>query len=662
MKRTLGILALAIELIAHGGSAWGASFEGLGMLPGGDFSRAWAMSDDGRVVVGAANSLAGGEAFRWTAATGMVSIGDLAGGAVNSSAYDVTPNGRVIVGSGETASGFLGFRWEDGVMVALSELPGGAVNSGAWSVSADGAFIGGKSTSGAGIELVRWVGTTIEGLGFLPGGGAFGSGGAISDDGTVVVGCTVSSNNVSPPFDSCEAARWTQGGGLVGLGDLPGGGFTSTLPALSGDGLVAAGTGAPTLPTAYEATRWTSGGGLVGIGHLPGHSASFARAISRDGNVIAGKGQGSISQPIFVWDSGNGMRELHGLLVADGIDLTGWTLVDAYGLNGDGTVIVGGGSNPQGDYEAFRAVIVDCGDGDIDPGEQCDDGNRGDGDCCSSTCQFEPASGACDSGDACTSGETCDGGGICGNGSGTNCDDGLFCSGPETCDPVFLCQPGIPPVVDDGVGCTLDSCDEGNDLVLHIPNHASCDNNVFCDGTETCDVIFDCLTGSGDPCVGIPATPLCEESLDICVECFSGGDCDDLDPCTLDACVSSACTNDPDPADDDGDGVCDVIDNCPHVANGSQTNGDSFPAGDACQCGDVDDSGVIDAVDVQRAREFIVSRTPSGSFVVERCNVVGPNDGGLSDCTVADVALLDRAAQGGAPVLGDVCEAYDPPP
>ena len=32
-----------------------------------------------------------------------------------------------------------------------------------------------------------------------------------------------------------------------------------------------------------------------------------------------------------------------------------------------------------------------CGNGNVDPGEQCDDGNTANGDCCSSTCHFEPA-------------------------------------------------------------------------------------------------------------------------------------------------------------------------------------------------------------------------------------------------------------------------------
>ena len=53
-----------------------------------------------------------------------------------------------------------------------------------------------------------------------------------------------------------------------------------------------------------------------------------------------------------------------------------------------------------------------CGDGIVDNGEQCDDGNVVSGDCCSSTCAFENGL-SCDDGDLCTSGDVCQSG-VCG--------------------------------------------------------------------------------------------------------------------------------------------------------------------------------------------------------------------------------------------------------
>jgi cysteine-rich repeat protein len=57
-----------------------------------------------------------------------------------------------------------------------------------------------------------------------------------------------------------------------------------------------------------------------------------------------------------------------------------------------------------------------CGNHFIELGEQCDDGNTLDGDCCSSLCQFEQDGSACSEGNACTQTDTYQGG-VC---TGTN--------------------------------------------------------------------------------------------------------------------------------------------------------------------------------------------------------------------------------------------------
>ena len=66
-----------------------------------------------------------------------------------------------------------------------------------------------------------------------------------------------------------------------------------------------------------------------------------------------------------------------------------------------------------------------------------------------------------------------------------DCDDGLFCNGAEVCDVSGSCQPGTPPVLDDGVDCTEDSCDEANDTVLHSPDDAICNDGFFCNGVDS---------------------------------------------------------------------------------------------------------------------------------------------------------------------------------
>ena len=59
---------------------------------------------------------------------------------------------------------------------------------------------------------------SFQGLGDLPGGVFSSSAGGVSADGSVVVGSGTSANGY-------EAFRWTQATGMVGLGDLSGGGF-----------------------------------------------------------------------------------------------------------------------------------------------------------------------------------------------------------------------------------------------------------------------------------------------------------------------------------------------------------------------------------------------------------------------------------------------------
>jgi cysteine-rich repeat protein len=60
----------------------------------------------------------------------------------------------------------------------------------------------------------------------------------------------------------------------------------------------------------------------------------------------------------------------------------------------------------------FRRVATGCGNGSLDPGETCDDGNEIDGDCCTASCTLDPEGSAC-------SGGACDGTGICHEGSTT---------------------------------------------------------------------------------------------------------------------------------------------------------------------------------------------------------------------------------------------------
>jgi hypothetical protein len=126
---------------------------------------------------------------------------------------------------------------------------------------------------------------------------------------------------------------------------------------------------------------------------------------------------------------------------------------------------------------------------------------------------------------------------------------------------------------------------------------------------------------------------------------------------------------DPNDPDEDDDGICDGDgtgggactagpDNCPFVDNPGQEDSDFLPAGDACQCGDIDGDFHVYSSDVALAREHLMGKAIAGD--ITRCNVVGDyapaGDG--SDCDVADITLLTRYIAGQSVTLGNVCKPY----
>jgi probable HAF family extracellular repeat protein len=324
-----------------------AMFMGLGDQPSGGSLNWVGVSADGSVVVGASND----EAFRWTSDGGMVGLGFLSGGP-DSRAMATSADGSVVVGVGWSLDADFppveAFRWtSDGGMVGLGFLPPGAIAwSWAFGVSADGSVVVGQ----AGEIAFRWTADGgMVGLGHLPSGGlgGYSEAYATSADGSVVVGGS------SPGW---EAFHWTSDGGMVGLGHLPGGGFDSRAFAASADGSVV--VGRSDSASGDEAFRWTSDGGMVGLGHLPGGGFdSRAFAASADGSVVVGRSDSASGDEAFIWDSTNGMRALAQVLTDLGIDLTGWTVTEATGASGDGLTIVGYGTNPSGDNEAWIAVL-----------------------------------------------------------------------------------------------------------------------------------------------------------------------------------------------------------------------------------------------------------------------------------------------------------------
>lgn len=108
------------------------------------------------------------------------------------------------------------------------------------------------------------------------------------------------------------------------------------------------------------------------------------------------------------------------------------------------------------------------------------------------------------------------------------CDDGLWCNGQETCHGVGGCSAGTPPDCSDGVGCTLDYCDDFSDTCGNLAADYNCDDNLWCNGAETCDKTLDCQAGT-PPCEDtVDCTDnMCNEGTDRCYYIENDDYCDD---------------------------------------------------------------------------------------------------------------------------------------
>jgi probable HAF family extracellular repeat protein len=181
---------------------------------------------------------------------------------------------------------------------------------------------------------------TFRGLGDLPGGSFTSGANGVSADGCIVVGMSTSGQG-------SEAFRWDRrgGGGMVGLGDLAGGTNSSSAWAASADGTVIVGTSGSA--SGLEAFRWTAATGMVSLGDLAGGPFfSVANSVSADGRVVAGYGHSASGQEAFHWTAASGIRGLG--------DLAGGTFESAAaGISADGTVIVGIGASDAGN-QAIR--------------------------------------------------------------------------------------------------------------------------------------------------------------------------------------------------------------------------------------------------------------------------------------------------------------------
>ncbi len=224
-------------------------------------------------------------------------------------------------------------------------------------------------------------------------------------------------------------------------------------------------------------------------------------AISAQGRLYVGDGQGGGS----VYDlSGNFIEAFTPPPADQGVDpaiLPGDASYIGYDYTGNIYVM-----DDTGYYNYFDAAStpIVCGNSVVEAGEQCDDGNTLDGDCCSQTCQYEAEDAPCTSDDVDCTLDACDATGVCLHiEDDGDCDDANVCNGSETCDAVSGCLAGTPL-----------SCGDGN----------------VCNGAETCDPADGCESGTALTCDD--DNPCTQDS------------CDSVLGCEYDGAPASVCVND----------------------------------------------------------------------------------------------------------------------
>ena len=210
-------------------------------------------------------------------------------------------------------------------------------------------------------------------------------------------------------------------------------------------------------------------------------------------------------------------------------------------------------SDPQsiveGALDAFLATSLQCDAPECVYPSDCDDENPcTDDDCVDNVCKNTNNTASCDDEIFCNGADTCSGG-TCSQHAGDPCTGGGECADQcnEAADNCY--DPAGTACTDDGNPCTDNQCDGAGTCAANN-NTDSCDDNLFCNGTDTCSG-GSCSQHTGDPCTGGgECNQTCDEGNDDCFDpfgtaCGDGTDNDCTDPDTCDGTGTCRANDEP---------------------------------------------------------------------------------------------------------------------
>lgn len=368
-QRLLWVVAAEACLAASGAAQ--PRFEPLGLVPDGRNGSINAVSADGRTIASSAISPESqfkcestGQAFRWTEGVGWDYL-DGACGSGGSQANDVSGDGSVLFYSLLATSGppdFCGLWTEAGGAQQLPKPDGEWTGVNANAISSDGKWAAADwwvNFSFAApyvwsVDEHTWLRLAPED------GDLHGTVSAIARGGVAAA----VQNRYGTTKDSMYM-RWTPSGGAVALPLPPG--VTVRGPqtfAITSDGsaIIASPIGA-----FGSLVFWLGDGSRYVVASSGVTLDDAGLRVADDLRIVIGTTFQDGGAFPGLWTPRHGTRRISAVLEAAGVDITGWTLERVSDITPDGKIIVGYGTNPDGQTEGFRIIgrlycSADCND------------------------------------------------------------------------------------------------------------------------------------------------------------------------------------------------------------------------------------------------------------------------------------------------------------